>query len=776
MKKYISALVVFVGSISLAFPQTNFVNRYTSYQQQWGKAKLHLVFSQNKFASGDTAYFKAYFLHQDYHGIRGSQIIELNLVDAKGDSKSHMIFTVNEGVGYNQLAIPSGLASGHYLIVAYSNWMLNFDIDLVFKKEIEVVERNKILTSERAEITVFPEGGSLVRDVSNRLLIRTQPDSKIKLLKASGEALDSLAIDHNGFGTIDIIPEINARYFVRNSAGLEAVLPKVEEEGCAIKLSDADRDGSAKLKVSMPRSSPLRRQELVLIVTCQGKIHYSTSVRQESEEIKEFNIPKTNLAQGMMQVSLLTAKGDVLANRNYYFAMEQEVNVKATHKTTFHPRDKVAIEIEVADRNGNPIETEFSVSALNSKLFSDETDNLLQDDLAIASEINFSLKVDRSALNWLSSVNTQLIAVRDPIPWKEILKSSGEKPFHSYLNFIQKQGKIYSVETGKPLPDQTDVIFYLQHSRQLYSTRVENGKVWVVLPDLFGEDELLYLAETFYYQEGMKRGEEVGKVKIEWETDSIQLPRPAPTAFKSGEDKYADYSFKTRLIAQTYDFKNVIDPTLGNERQPRGNLDLIPDVLVNIQNYVLFPTMSELVKEVIPALQQRKRRGKDVILVNLPEELWALKSGDPVYIIDGFATKNTEFFLSLKPVDLLTVGIITDPKKLSKFGMMGKNGIVVVQTKNGNGREPLDDSNKKVEGLTRPITFKALDYSKINDLRRPDFRSTLYWNPSLKTNAQGKAAIEFYCSDDLGKMKIRIDGVTASGSPFTSTIEVDVEP
>ena len=153
-------------------------------------------------------------------------------------------------------------------------------------------------------------------------------------------------------------------------------------------------------------------------------------------------------------------------------------------------------------------------------------------------------------------------------------------------------------------------------------------------------------------------------------------------------------------------------------------------------------------------------------------------TGDPVYIIDGIATKNTAFFLSLKPSDLLTVKVVKDPHKLERFGLMGKNGIVIVQTRKGNAREPLDDPSKLIEGLNRSVSFKARDHSGAEDAHRPDFRSSVYWNPSVKTDSNGKASVDFFCSDDIGKLSIRIDGLTTEGKPFSAgqDLEVGVDP
>ena len=87
---------------------------------------------------------------------------------------------------------------------------------------------------------------------------------------------------------------------------------------------------------------------------------------------------------------------------------------------------------------------------------------------------------------------------------------------------------------------------------------------------------------------------------------------------------------------------------------------------------------------------------------------------------------------------------------------------------------PLNDPSKLIESLNRPVMFNVRDHSGAQDLHRPDFRSTVYWNPSVKTDSGGKATVEFFCSDDVGKISIRIDGLATGGRPFSAGQDLEV--
>jgi uncharacterized protein YfaS (alpha-2-macroglobulin family) len=53
------------------------------------------------------------------------------------------------------------------------------------------------------------------------------------------------------------------------------------------------------------------------------------------------------------------------------------------------------------------------------------------------------------------------------------------------------------------------------------------------------------------------------------------------------------------------------------------------------------------------------------------------------------------------------------------------------------------------------------DYSVIPPM--DDFRRTIYWQPSVKTDAQGKATIEFYNNSTCEQMYISAEGMSKNG-------------
>jgi hypothetical protein len=120
------------------------------------------------------------------------------------------------------------------------------------------------------------------------------------------------------------------------------------------------------------------------------------------------------------------------------------------------------------------------------------------------------------------------------------------------------------------------------------------------------------------------------------------------------------------------------------------------------------------------------------------------------------------------------IKVLNDPNKLTQVGKLGENGILFVETKNGSLAKMLSEENLfPITGLSKPIQPAATD-NKSKAVKVPDLRSTLHWNPSVKTNSSGSSEISFYTTDDTGSMIIQIEGMTKDGRHFVAQHKMDV--
>jgi len=128
------------------------------------------------------------------------------------------------------------------------------------------------------------------------------------------------------------------------------------------------------------------------------------------------------------------------------------------------------------------------------------------------------------------------------------------------------------------------------------------------------------------------------------------------------------------------------------------------------------------------------------------------------------------------------------------FRGQGKNGLTDAEllapitkeqlerllTARGINAEQLAD--RIIDELRFPVRQYAHRHGKDDSQRRDDFTETLFWQPLLITDSDGKASVRFDLSDSVTTFRVLIDGHTAGGrigsstSAVTSRLPFQIEP
>ena len=78
----------------------------------------------------------------------------------------------------------------------------------------------------------------------------------------------------------------------------------------------------------------------------------------------------------------------------------------------------------------------------------------------------------------------------------------------------------------------------------------------------------------------------------------------------------------------------------------------------------------------------------------------------------------------------------------------------------------LGKRNTTVKGFTKPVQFYSPEYPDGPIEGTVDSRRTLYWNPNVITDEDGRARVEFYNNNFTRRFTINAAGITASGVPY----------
>lgn len=194
----------------------------------------------------------------------------------------------------------------------------------------------------------------------------------------------------------------------------------------------------------------------------------------------------------------------------------------------------------------------------------------------------------------------------------------------------------------------------------------------------------------------------------------------------------------------------------------------IPEMEIFLDDYIKLPTMEEVFIELLPGVILRSRKsGYEIKITNpLTDNFY---NEPPLVMIDGVIINDLTTLVDLEPETVEKIEVVKTPYLI---GDLILHGIVNVITRSG------DFSNVAIPEYAVILPYKITDEpsgivlpdysSELNrQSRTPDLRNTLYWNPSVKTDSNGKAEIEFWTSDLPGDYEISIQGISGNGEKIS---------
>ncbi|MEM6379820.1 MAG: hypothetical protein AAF705_16595, partial [Bacteroidota bacterium] len=123
--------------------------------------------------------------------------------------------------------------------------------------------------------------------------------------------------------------------------------------------------------------------------------------------------------------------------------------------------------------------------------------------------------------------------------------------------------------------------------------------------------------------------------------------------------------------------------------------------------------------------------------------------------------------------DIEFIDVVSPSQAQVLFGEFAIGGAVVITLReeaaligDQTPAKSLGTVSLSYPGYYQAREFYVPDYSKKTKIdQKPDLRTTIYWNPRLKTDANG-AKVQFYTGDQAGIFVIQIEGITDDGRPF----------
>lgn len=189
--------------------------------------------------------------------------------------------------------------------------------------------------------------------------------------------------------------------------------------------------------------------------------------------------------------------------------------------------------------------------------------------------------------------------------------------------------------------------------------------------------------------------------------------------------------------------------------------NLTPVLSYDLDKYTRFPTMKETFIEFVERVRLVEIDGSTVMQV-LHFETKKYSQGKALVLLDGVPIYNHEKILAYNPYQIRQIDIYDE--KISIGGVLFDGMISFVSHRGDLPGIRLGEEAQLVvyDCPQMKKTFESPVYNEVvnTELRKPDFRHTLYWNPDVRPN---EAELSFYTSDLCGTFKVVVEAVTDNG-------------
>lgn len=740
------------------------------------REKLFVHTDRTCYLAGETIWFKIYDVDAiTNQPLDASKIVYMDLLHGNENPAAQIKIAMTRGMGYGSLVLPASLASGHYTFRAYTNWMKNFSSGDFFREDIRIVNTFRVQAGSAAaaapavRIAFYPEGGSLVTGLSSRIAFKASKGNG-KGLACSGyilnQAKDTLvhfSSSYRGMGSFELKPKDGESYtaVVRMADTIFASkLPAVSAEGYVLRL---ERQAPDQIRVRVQSSLTVRDGEIYLVVQNHRKIDLAEVVMLQNHEA-ELILNEDSLQSGVSTITLFNDLHQPLCERLYFKrpADRLAIDVKPD-ANSYNTRSPVNLGLQIAGKakNGQRANLSLSVFRLDS-LQQVPQENILSY-LWLSSDLPGTVEsppyyfedadeAHREATDLLMLVNGWR-----RFKWPDLNNNKSGFEFLPEVEGPVVRGKVVDKLTGNA---GRHIAFYLSSpgSRFAFCSAVSDtsGDIRFSLNPVFGSNIIVLQpansADSNY---------RVDIVSAFYLSDTIRETDPF---FLSVQDEPA---LRERYIAvQVENSYRIQEKRKFDSTWVPDSLTFYgsPDRRYNLDEYVRYTTMEEVLREYVEDVRVRKEGDKFRFYV-MNALFNTYFEDSPLLLLDGQPIRDATRIISLDPQKIRRIEVVS---RRFFSGASIWDGIVSLRSYDGNlGATQLDPTAivMNYEGLqaAREFYSPVYDSDSARQSSVPDFRNVLQWSPKITVGPNGKSKINFYTSDLKGRFAVVVQGLTDQG-------------
>ncbi|HEY8930292.1 MAG TPA: carboxypeptidase-like regulatory domain-containing protein, partial [Mucilaginibacter sp.] len=645
-----------------------------------------------------------------------------------------------------------------------------------------------------------------------------------ELFDSRGQQVAVFKSAHKGMGVFTLLPEAGASYSAKvplpGGGSKNYNLPPVESAGTILHINTVRGTDSIAVTVAGVNAAG----NYYLIARANGIVCYAAMVNLDNNAVKS-KISVAKFPTGIVHFTLLNAAQQPLNERLIFIDHHDclQMNIIAD-KAVYNSRDSVGLQLTVTDHSGRPVEGNFSVAVTDDpQVKKDSLANTMVSNLLLTS--NLKGEVEQPGYYFQSTGDSTIIKQDlDNLlltqgwvgyDWKDVFASVREPLFAAEKAFVIT-GRVTNA-FNKPLAGTHVQLFSKKPLLLLDSVTDKDGRF--MFRNIIPVDTPYFIMQA---RNRHGRSFNVSLLVDEFREPLFPLPAaPSIPWYVNPEGNTIDH-IKQDIAAKVArdDFKGsgkllkevkiVSKKYIKDSQNPNGpgNADIAIDEneLENAGKKNILQLLQERVQGfregtfVLTGSNFSQKVMRDRALFKFvadnnetkePESnmSWYFINGNAVkFIVDGvslfkvYTTDNRSAFRDLN--SYLTTHSAEDIKGLevsiksrytlkyqqddTSFMAFGQTTFIELTTRSGKGPSmPYTPGTYLYKPM--PFSLPAHFYQPKYTAKKPDSaandsRPTIYWNPVISTDKQGKAVISFYTSDSHGPFTLILEGTDTNGN------------
>ena len=843
---------------SLQYNIRRFVEGIDRFNRYFPQEKVYLHFDNTGYFLDEKIWFKAYVMRADHAVATNlSKILYVELVNPSGDVVHTGKLRIENGQADGHIPLDNIYSSGFYEVRAYTRYMTNWGTDAVFSRVFPIFNKpqkagdyskpkideyshltrlpdnrvetlddmtEKIVSNRKMSVRFYPEGGHLVCGIMNRVAYDVtgtdgMPMDTEGLLLSGEDTVGVVKTIREGRGWFYCCPESSKplSLFLSNKSGkpLEFPLPEAEQSGIALQAST---DDTSSVRITLNASADYQGKPLGVVLTHNGGVKAFQSISMAAEGM-QLNFAVSELSDGVNRLSIISAEGDVLADRLFFVYPKSNAAITLSSDIDrLRPYGKVAMTATTLPETTFSLSVRDAATEINGSNGNCMTWLLLSSDLkGYINDVGYYFESNdlehRRAADLLMMVQGwrryNLRQMTGKENFKRVQPIERELAVAGKLNQAKKKFTVDDV--------RMKVTMFNQAGQSMSGSLVSNkeGKFTFNLPECFGDWRMFISTKKndedadYFVSIDRNFSPLSRKLSVE-ETRKLTAVQPFPL-FKTmveEQDDYIDEDKGKSMTERTHHLKGV------TVKKKRGLFDNAIEAWESETQgqywssiYYDVEKEAEMIAdrgEAMPSFAEWLVRRNSFFL---NEKDGRRDSERAEAIASSFDLANLDIMYKNRPIFWIINNLYRDASGLSEEEYKALNALneknmkslfelpssmdevksVYISESENAGTRYLDydflqykrpvfiflymyrkfglehEGQRKTNfsAYDTPEIFKALDYSVLP--KEPDHRRTLYWNPNVKTDKDGKAKVEFYNNSSCKQVVISAEGITTDG-------------